>query len=142
MTLIERAIQIAIEAHAGQSDKNGKPYILHVLDVMMRGRNEMEKICGVLHDVVEDSDWTFERLESEGFSKEIIDVIRCLTKESDDEDYDHFINRIMQNRTAISVKLNDLQSNMDVRRFDELKEKDLQRFNKYVRAYKKLIDNR
>lgn len=140
MNLINRAVEIAIEVHKNQNDKNGEPYILHVLDVMMRGRNEVEKICGVLHDVVEDSEWTFEELELEGFSKEIIDVIKCLTKESEDEDYDHFIERIMQNRTAISVKLNDLRSNMDTKRYIELSEKDIPRFNKYLKAYKRLIE--
>ena len=69
------------------------------------GRTEEEKIVGVLHDVVEDSHWTFEMLEEEGFSDEIIDALRCITKQSEDEDYDHFISRVMTNPLTLNVKL-------------------------------------
>ena len=72
MSTLERAIQIATEAHKGQLDKSGKDYIGHPLRVMEIRRSEQEKIVGVLHDVVEDTDWTFERLAAEGFSEEII----------------------------------------------------------------------
>ena len=59
MSTLARAIEIAVSAHKGQKDKSGAEYILHPLRVMERGKTEVEKICGVLHDVVEDSDWTF-----------------------------------------------------------------------------------
>jgi (p)ppGpp synthase/HD superfamily hydrolase len=85
MSTLSRDIEIAIAAHKGQKDKSGADYILHPIRVMQRGQTEIEKICGVLHDVVEDSDLTFEDLENEGFSSEIIDVLRCVTKLSDDE---------------------------------------------------------
>ena len=75
MATLERAIEIARQAHAGQVDKGGADYIGHPLRVMGMGKTEEEKIVGVLHDVVEDSDWTFEMLESEGFSSEIIDPL-------------------------------------------------------------------
>lgn len=71
MSTLERAIQIATEAHKGQLDKAGKDYIGHPLRVMEMGKTEDEKIVGVLHDVVEDGDWTFEALEAEGFSKDV-----------------------------------------------------------------------
>lgn len=90
MATLERAIEIAKQAHAGQVDKGGNDYISHPLRVMEMGRTEDEKIVGVLHDVVEDSDWTFEMLEEEGFAPEIIEALRCLTKLSKDEDYEHF----------------------------------------------------
>src|ERR1041384_2723233 len=115
MTL-ERAISIAVTAHAGQQDKYGAPYIGHVLRVMNRGITEAEKICGALHDVVEDTDWTFEALEQEGLDPYILDAVRCLSKLSEDEDYDHFTARVMQNKLAMTVKLHDLTDNMDVRR--------------------------
>jgi len=133
--MIEKAIQIAIEAHNGQTDKAGKPYILHVLRVMHAGGTELEKVCGVLHDIVEDTSWTFEQLATEGFSEEVIEVLRCVTKLAEDEDYEHFIGRIKQNPTAVNVKLNDLQDNMDITRFNELTEKDRIRLNKYLKAY-------
>src|ERR1700754_2495112 len=134
MTL-QRAIEIAAEAHRGQTDKYGAPYLGHVTRVMNLGRTEEEKICGVLHDVVEDTDWTFERLESEGFSPVIIEALRCVTKLSEGEDYEHFVQRTLQNRLACLVKLNDLTDNMDVRRMPVVTEKDVARLNKYLKAY-------
>jgi len=137
MTL-QRAIEIAIDAHKGQTDKYGAPYIGHVMRVMNLGRTEEEKICGVLHDVVEDTSWTFEQLAAEGFSPEILEALRCVTKLSEDEDYDHFTARILPNRLACLVKLNDLTDNMDLRRIPEVKEKDVARFNKYLKAYRQV----
>ena len=139
MSTQSKAIEIAISAHKGQKDKSGTDYILHPLRVMSRGKTETEKICGILHDVIEDSDWTFEALEKEGFSSEVITVLRCLTKESDEEDYDKFINRIAQNPIAVQVKINDLLDNMDVTRCKQLNERDLKRLNKYLKAYWQLI---
>ncbi len=137
MTL-HRAIEIATEAHKGQKDKFGAPYLAHVMRVMSLGKTDEEKICGVLHDVVEDTPWTFEQLQAEGFSPAVLDALRCVTKLSEDEDYDHFIARILPNRLACFVKLNDLTDNMDVRRIPEMTEKDVPRFNKYLKAYRKV----
>jgi len=138
MATIAKAIEIAVSAHKGQKDKSGAEYILHPLRVMERGKTEVEKICGVLHDVVEDSDWTFEKLENEGFSAEVIGVLRCVTKKSEDENYDNFIDRITQNHIAVQVKINDLLDNLDVTRLKELNEWDFKRLNKYLKAYWKL----
>jgi GTP diphosphokinase / guanosine-3',5'-bis(diphosphate) 3'-diphosphatase len=80
MSTLDRAIQIAVTAHAGQIDKGGEPYILHPLRVMLRMRNEEERIAAVLHDVVEDSDSTFESLIAEGFSPNVICALEALTK--------------------------------------------------------------
>ena len=93
----------------------------------------------MLHDVVEDSDWTFEKLASEGFSNEIIDALRCITKLSNNEPYDKFIARVKTNKLAIAVKLNDLSDNMDIRRFPYLSDKDVKRLKKYLKAYKQLM---
>lgn len=135
MATLERAIEIAKQAHAGQVDKAGVDYIEHPLRVMEMGKDENEKIVGVLHDVVEDSDWTFEMLEAEGFSSEIIEALRCVTKLSEDEDYDHFINRIKGNRLAIKVKLCDLVDNLDTSRLVNVTDSDIKRIRKYARAY-------
>ena len=145
MSTIEKAIEIAVAAHKGQKDKSGADYILHSLRVMERGKSEIEKICGVLHDVVEDSEWTFEKLEKEGFSDEIIAVLRCVTKESEKEDYDvfiNFINRIAQNPISVEVKINDLLDNMDITRLKELNEQDVKRLNKYLKAFWKLQESK
>ncbi len=142
MSTIEKAIEIAVMAHKGQKDKSGAEYILHPLRVMERGKSEIEKICGVLHDVVEDSEWTFEMLKNEGFSDEVIAVLRCVTKESEKEDYDVFINRIAQNPIAVEVKINDLLDNMDITRLKELNEEDVQRLNKYLKAFWKVQESK
>ncbi len=138
MATLERAIEIATEAHRGQLDKAGNEYIGHPLRVMAMGQTMEEKIVGVLHDVVEDSDWTFEQLAAEGFSPRIIEALRCVTKLSPDEPYDKFIARIKHNPLAVAVKLNDLTDNMDIRRLSYLSDKDVKRLKKYLKAYKQL----
>ena len=139
MSTLQRAIEIATQAHQGQFDKSGKDYIGHPLRVMEMGSTEEEKIAGVLHDVVEDSDWTFEALEAEGFSQEIIEALKCVTKLSENENYDNFIERVKKNPLAVVVKINDLTDNMDIRRLPYLSDKDIKRLKKYLKAYKKLI---
>ena len=139
MGTLQRAIEIATEAHKGQFDKSGKDYIGHPLRVMEMGKTEEEKIVGVLHDVIEDTDWTFETLAEEGFSKEVIDALRCVTKLSENENYDDFIERVKKNSLAVAVKINDLSDNMDIRRLPYLSDKDVKRLKKYLKAYKKLI---
>ena len=94
MSTLKRALEIAAEAHKGQFDKSGKDYIKHPLRVMEMGKTEEEKIVGVLHDVVEDTDWTFEGLAAEGFSEESIAALRCVTKTSDNENYDDSLNAL------------------------------------------------
>ena len=138
MSTLERAIQIATEAHKGQFDKAGREYIGHPIRVMEMGKTEDEKIVGVLHDVIEDTDWTFERLEAEGFSQEVINALRCVTKTSENENYDDFIDRVKKNPLAASVKINDLTDNMDIRRLPYLSDKDVKRLKKYLKAYKRL----
>ena len=139
MSTLQRANEIATEAHKGQFDKSGKDYIEHPLRVMEMGKTEEEKIVGVLHDLVEDTDWTFEALAEEGFSKEVVDALRCVTKISENENYDDFIERIKNNPLAVAVKINDLSDNMDIRRLPYLSDKDVKRLKKYLKAYKKLI---
>ena len=139
MSTLERAIEIASEAHKGQYDKAGNDYIGHPLRVMDMGRSEEEKIVGVLHDVVEDTDWTFEMLAAEGFSQDIIAALKCVTKISENENYDDFIERVKKNPLAAAVKINDLSDNMDIRRLPYLSDKDIKRLKKYLKAYKKLV---
>ncbi|MDH6312661.1 (p)ppGpp synthase/HD superfamily hydrolase [Parabacteroides sp. PFB2-10] len=136
--MLQKAIQIATKAHEGQYDKSGMPYIGHVMRVMEAGKNDNEKIVAVLHDIVEDTDWTFEKLEEEGFATYIIDAIRCLTKTSEDEPYEEFIKRVQTNPLAVRVKINDLADNMDIRRLSAISEKDVERLRKYHKAHKRL----
>lgn len=138
--LLFKAINIATEAHRGQTDKYGAPYIGHVMRVVNYCRTLDEKIIGALHDVVEDApDWTFERLTAEGFGAYVYEL-DCLTKR-EGEDYDIFLSRTLQSELAVRVKLCDLQDNMDLRRVNRaLAEKDLKRMNKYLKAYRYLTE--
>ena len=138
MSTLKKAIEIATEAHQGQFDKAGRDYIGHPLRVMEMGKTEEEKIVGVLHDVIEDTDWTFEKLAEEGFSDEVIAALRCVTKISENENYDDFIDRVKKNPLAVAVKINDLTDNMDIRRLPYLSDKDVKRLKKYLKAYKRL----
>lgn len=136
--LLKKAIGIAREAHRDQKDKYGAPYINHVTRVMEAGDILEEKIVGVLHDIVEDTPWTFEELLEEGFPESIVDAIRCVTKTNEHEDYEKFVDRTMKNPLAVRVKLNDLSDNMNIRRMPEIKSEDLPKLNKYLKAYHKL----
>ena len=131
---LERAIQIAVQAHAGTTDRGGKAYILHPISVMMRCETDEEKIVAILHDVIEDTDWTFEALRQEGFSETIITALETVTKLSEDEDYDEFIQRSLNNEIGRKVKIADLRENLDVTRIGQLTDKDIARINKYKRA--------
>ena len=137
MSKLEDAITLAAEAHNGQKDKNGAPYILHPLRVMARVQSDTEKIAAVLHDTIEDTDYTIEKLREKGYSEQVLEAIDCLTKR-DGEDYDEYLTRSMSNLIAQKVKIADLEDNMDIRRFDVLKEEDLKRLNKYLGAWKLL----
>ena len=83
-------------------------------------------------------DLYFEMLEAEGFSREVIEALKCVTKLSENENYDDFIERVKKNPLAVAVKINDLTDNMDIRRLPYLSDKDVKRLKKYLKAYKKL----
>ena len=136
---LERAIEIAVEAHKGATDKAGAPYILHPLRMMFAVNSEDERIVAVLHDVVEDAEgWDFDRLEEEDFSAEVIEALKTVTKITEEEDYDAFIARAMSNPIGRRVKIADLKDNMDVTRIGDLVERDMKRLNKYKKALAKL----
>ena len=148
--LLVRAWGIAINAHKGQVDKAGKDYFeAHVMDVFNKVDliyDEDENVCitevvALLHDVVEDTDWTPERLKAQGFTDEILEALACVTRK-ESEDYEHFIERASENRFAKAVKIADLESNLDVTRLNEITDVDVERLRKYHKAYKYLTANR
>jgi (p)ppGpp synthase/HD superfamily hydrolase len=141
MATLEKAILIAAQAHLGQRDKGGAPYILHPLRMMMRMESEAAMMAAVLHDVVEDSDWTLEQLRDEGFSEEVLQAVDCLTNR-DGEGYGEFIARVRANAIASQVKIADLEDNMNVKRIGEMTPKDLARIDKYHRAWRALTQER
>lgn len=152
MSDLQRAISIAVEAHQGQTDKGGNPYILHPLRIMMSLKTEEEMIVGVLHDVVEDCadrGFTWEYLRDQGFSETVLDALRTVTKTPDEEKhfkslsgqervaaYLEFVNRAKENPIGRRVKRADIFDNLNVSRIGELTQKDLDRLNQYKRAIK------
>lgn len=124
LSQIEIALEIALKAHKGQLDLDGNPLILHPLTVALKGNNESEIVAGLLHDVVEDTKWTFEDLLESGIEPEVVDALRLLTH-SKDVPYLDYVKCIADshNPIAINVKCNDLEHNLDRgRRGDHLKQ--------------------
>ena len=134
MATLGKAIAIAAQAHQEQRDKAGAPYILHPLRLMLRMHSETEMMAAILHDVVEDTDWTLDKLRQAGFAEEVVQAVECLTHR-DHETYEEFIARVRTNAIAGKVKLADLEDNMDMRRLSALTEQDTQRLHKYHRAW-------
>lgn len=131
--MLEKAIALAANAHKGQVDKAGDPYILHPLRLMLSRKNEPERICAVLHDVIEDTDITLDNLRNQGFSEEVITALDALSRR-ENESYDDFISRILDNKLACYIKLADLKDNMDLSRIEVPTERDYQRTEKYRKA--------
>lgn len=138
MATLGRAIAIAAQAHQEQRDKAGAPYILHPLRMMAHMSSEPEMIVAVLHDLIEDTEWTLDQLRAEGFSADVLTAIECVTRR-EDESYAAFVERARGNELARSVKLADLEDNMDLRRIAEVTDKDLERLRKYHRARQALL---
>jgi (p)ppGpp synthase/HD superfamily hydrolase len=134
MSNLERAIAIAAEAHAGQQDKAGAPYILHPLRVMLRLASNDERVVGVLHDVCEDCPgWSFDRLRSEGFGEQVLKGLDSVTKR-DGETYENFVRRAADDPVGRAVKLADLQDNCDLSRISNPSDRDVARVEKYRKA--------
>ncbi len=137
MSTLERAIAIAAEAHAGQLDKAGAPYILHPLRMMLKMRTREEQIVTVLHDVVEDSAWTLEQLRAEGFAPEILAAVDAMTKRPGEE-YEAFVLRAGSNLLARPVKFADLADNMEQVRLANPTDPDPPQLEKYRNAWRLL----
>ncbi|MFA9454856.1 MAG: GTP pyrophosphokinase [Candidatus Aminicenantaceae bacterium] len=112
MADLDRALRIASDAHRGQKDRYGDPYILHPLRVMLHCRSESERLVALLHDVVEKSERTFDDLSREGFASEVIAAVERLTKRPG-EPYLDYIVRAREDALARAVKQADLQDHMD-----------------------------
>ena len=137
MHIIEKSLEIALKSHIGQSDKAGKPYILHPLRLMMKMTTDEEKSAAVLHDVIEDSECTAEDLLKQGIPATVVDAVSSLTKK-EGEDYEAFVERVLNKPLAARIKKADIEDNLNVLRLDGLSSKDLQRVAKYHKAWKRL----
>lgn len=135
--LLERALQIAVTAHAGQIDKAGQPYIFHPIRVMGRCAGLEARILALLHDTVEDTPVTFAELAQAGFPASVLDRLRLLTHDKA-VPYDDYITAILGDPVAIEVKLADLADNTDLRRLSEITPRDVERLQRYLRALHRL----
>ena len=129
-------LHIATNAHNGQFDKGGKPYILHPLKVMHYLKTDDEELmCMALgHDVIEDTSTTYKELRDAGISERVIDGIRCLTKQPG-QTYEEYKEGVFASVDAMKVKMADLRHNTDIRRLKGVTEKDIARIAKYNTFY-------
>ncbi|TVL99382.1 MAG: guanosine-3',5'-bis(diphosphate) 3'-pyrophosphohydrolase [Candidatus Brocadia sp. WS118] len=130
MSTIERAIQIAARAHAGQVDKAGAPYVFHPLRLMLSLDTPGQQMAAILHDVVEDTLVTFEDLKAEGFPAEVVEAVRVLTKLPGESRLEA-AHRAVRNPIARAVKLADVADNMDLKRIANPTERDYARLKEY-----------
>ena len=138
MADLQKAIRIAVEAHFGKKDKHGAPYILHPLRVMFRLKSEPQRIVAVLHDVVEKTSVRLEDLQQAGFSPDILTAIDCMTKR-EGEPYEDYISRVEKHSLARSVKIADLEDNLDLQRFPQISEKELEKMPRRHAAWLRLL---
>lgn len=137
--MLGKMLVLATNRHANQFDRAGVPYILHCLKVMHYTKSDDEELncIAIGHDIVEDTDTTYQELYDMGFTARVVTAIDALTKRRG-ESYDDYKSRVKANVDAIKVKKADLRHNSDIRRLKGITEKDLARNEKYHRFYAEL----
>jgi GTP diphosphokinase / guanosine-3',5'-bis(diphosphate) 3'-diphosphatase len=131
------ALEIAEDAHKGQVDLAGQPYLTHPIAVSQMGKTIEEKLVGLLHDVVEDSEWTLNDLRKAGIPEVIVEGVDRMTRRPG-ESVKSYMNRVKESELSIKVKLKDLRHNSDTSRISDWTEKDYKRLDKYRRQTKEL----
>jgi (p)ppGpp synthase/HD superfamily hydrolase len=134
--LLGKVLVLATNAHAGQFDRGGNPYILHPLKVMhyLKTTDEELQCIALLHDVIEDTNTTWEDLREIGCTSRVISAVRVLTK-MPGQSYDEYKLEVFANLDAMRVKMSDLRHNTDIRRLKGITEKDIARLAKYNQFY-------
>ena len=139
--LTKLAMQVAFDAHKEQKDKAGLPYIFHPFHLAEQMTDEITVCTALLHDVVEDTDMTFEHLSELGFTAPILDALKLLTHDKS-VPYMDYVKKIAENPVARAVKLADLLHNSDLSRLDTVDEKALRRVEKYKQAMELLVQDK
>lgn len=130
----KKALKLCYEAHAGQVDKSGLPYVHHPFHLAEQMDDEDSTVVALLHDVIEDTPYTFDDIEVMGFGEAVMGALRLLTHE-DSVPYLSYVKEIAKDPLAKKVKLADLVHNSDLTRLDhEPTEKDLDRIEKYRKS--------
>ena len=131
------ALKLCFEAHKEQKDKSGMPYVFHPFHLAEQMKTEETTIVALLHDLVEDTNYSIEDLVNMGFDKVVTDAIALMTH-ADDVDYMDYVSKMKENPIAKTVKLADLKHNSDLTRLDVIDENALIRREKYLKAIKLL----
>ncbi len=137
--LTKEALKLSFDAHKDQTDKSGMPYVYHPFHLAEQMDTEETVIVALLHDVVEDTDYTIQDIADMGFPQTVIDALELLTHDKG-VPYMDYVARIKGNPIASAVKLADLRHNSDVSRLDILDEKAIERNKKYEKAIRLLTE--
>lgn len=138
--LTKKALKLCFEAHKNQVDKTGLPYVFHPFHLAEQMKDEYSTVCALLHDVVEDTDYTFDDLINMGFPNEVIQALKLLTHE-ETIPYMDYVKALSVNPIAKAVKIADLTHNSDTSRLDVVDEWALKREEKYKKALEILTNN-
>lgn len=131
--LTKKALKLCFEAHKDQVDKTNMPYVFHPFHLAECMDDEISTVCALLHDVIEDTDYTFDDLRGMGFPEEVIEVLTLLTHDPA-VPYMDYVKIIATNPTAKKVKIADLKHNSDLTRMNEIDEYAIRRTKKYKDA--------
>lgn len=131
--MIVKAFCVAYKAHKGQKDKGGRAYIFHPVTVAFHVKGHKQKVVALLHDVIEDTNVTYANLIDCGFSDDVVQAVKAITK-IDGEPYENYLSRVCQNEIAKDVKLADLRHNCDLSRLKTVTDRDKERVTKYKKA--------
>ncbi len=135
----KKALKLCFEAHKNQVDKSGMPYVFHPFHLAEQMTDERTTIVALLHDIVEDTDYTLDDLSNMGFESDIIEALMLMTHDKA-VPYMEYVAKIKNNPIARTVKLADLRHNSDLSRLDTVDEKALKRKDKYSEAIRLLTD--
>ncbi len=133
-TLTQRAMKVAYDAHKDQTDLSGVPYVFHPFHIAEQMNDELTTIVALLHDVVEDSTYTFDDLAILGFGTDVTEPLKLLTRDKS-VPYEDYIRRLAENPTAVTVKLADLEHNLDKTRCSNNTEHMKKLRMRYIKAY-------
>lgn len=134
---LDDAIWLAINAHRGQVDKSGQPFILHPMRVMCKMDNDHDRMVAVLHDVIEDTDWTYNGLMQAGYPKTVVYAVEAMTRHKS-ESYPEYITRVIRNPHARHIKMRDIEDNTSIDRMLVTDQRDIERLRRYKLAWDRL----
>ena len=131
--MTKAALKLSFDAHKNQTDKSGMPYVFHPFHLAEEMKDEKTTTVALLHDVIEDTEYTLDDLKKMGFSEDVLDAILLMTH-ADGVPYMEYVSQIKKNQIARAVKLADLKHNSDMSRFDKITQRDIERAEKYKKA--------